>query len=583
MPKKLPRNEYPRPTMVRRGWTNLNGVWKFEFDHGLSGLDERWHEAHDYTRRIVVPFCPESRLSGIGDRDFHAGVWYEREITVPKLGGRRMLLHFGASDYETTVFLNAEPLGTHRGGYTPFSFDITSSAKPGPNRLTVFARDEVRSRRQPAGKQSTRRESYGCHYTRTTGIWQTVWTEVAPHAYIEHLQATTGADGRTVNVTLDVAGGTSRALSATGIARIGRKIVARTEEKTFGGTRVHLELDVPDGRRWRPQDPFLYDLDVTLKEGGKMLDKVKSYFGLRTVELTGREVLLNGEPVYLKLVLDQGFYPDGIYTAPNDAALRRDIRLCQAAGYNGARLHQKVFEPRFLYWADRLGYLCWGEAPDWGADLSDPVAQDALKAEWAGIVRRDASHPSIIAWVATNEQHPQSLRRQAKGEYLASLQRLIKQLDPTRPVIDNSGYWHTSTDIIDIHDYTTGDVIRKNWRKFSRTNDLRDIPATHQLVMWPGFAPPSAPVHLSEIGGIGFVTKGSHGWGYGNVPRTKAAFMKRFRDTMRAVMGISNTCGFCYTQLYDIEQEINGIYTYDRKPKFDIAAIRRIHGEGPRR
>ncbi len=580
--KRLPRNEYPRPTMVRKQWTNLNGVWKFEFDHGLSGLDEGWHESHKYTREIRVPFCPESRLSGIGDRDFHAGAWYERDIMVPRLGGRRMLLHFGASDYETTVFLNGEELGTHRGGYTPFTFDITSAAKPGRNRLTVYARDDLRSRCQPAGKQSPRVESFGCHYTRTTGIWQSVWAEVVPHCYIERVQATPHADGRTVSVGVDVAGGTSSALSAKGSVRMGRKLIARSEEKHFGGTRVSLELDIPGARKWCPADPFLYDLDVTLLEGGKRVDKVWSYLGLRTVGLTGREFLLNGEPVYLKLVLDQGFYPDGIYTARSDAALRRDIKLSQAAGYGGARLHQKVFEPRFLYWADRLGYLCWGEAPDWGLDLTNPVAQRNLQAEWAEIVRRDAMHPCIITWVATNEQHPQSPRRTAKREFLASLQRMIKQLDPARPVIDNSGYWHTSTDIIDIHDYSLPERLRKNWRKFGHSNRISDIPASHNPVMWPGYEGPSAPVVLSEVGGIGFVVKGAKGWGYGDIPRTKAAFMKRFRETMRAVMGIPHACGFCYTQLYDIEQEINGLYTYDRKPKFDTDAIRRVHEESCR-
>jgi len=563
--------------MVRKGWTNLNGIWKFDFDHGLSGLDESWHEKHDYAREIVVPFCPESRLGGIGDRDFHAGVWYEREITVPKLRGRRMLLHFGACDYETTVFLNGEPLGSHRGGYTPFTFDITSVAKPGKNRLTVYARDDLRSFEQPAGKQCPRLESVGCSYTRTTGIWQTVWTEVVPHCYIERVVATAQPNLRTVLVEVDVAGGADGMLSAKLAARGRGKVIARSEEKRFGGTRLFLELDIPNARRWCPEDPFLYDLDVRLLEHGKRVEEITSYFGVRTVALTDREFLLNDVPVYLKLVLDQGFYPDGIYTAPTDAALKRDITLSMDAGYNGARLHQKVFEPRFLYWADRMGYLCWGECADWVARLDNPVAQANLMREWTEIVRRDEMHPSIIAWTATNEQHPVSPKRAAKGEYLSSLQRTIKQLDPTRPVLDNSGYWHTSTDIIDVHDYGTPERIRKDWRKFARTNRTADIPKPAKPVMWPGYAAPSAPVVLSEVGGIGFVTKGAEGWGYGDVPRTKTAFMKRFRDTMNAIMDIPNACGFCYTQLTDIEQEINGIYTCDRKPKFDIKAIRRIH------
>jgi hypothetical protein len=357
------------------------------------------------------------------------------------------------------------------------------------------------------------------------------------------------------------------------------KVVARCVGKAFGGTRVTCELQIPNARLWSPRDPFLYDLNVTLLEDGKPVDRAASYFGMRTVKLAAREFLLNDEPVYLKLILDQGFYPDGIYTAPSDAALKRDIELSQAAGYNGARLHQKVFEPRFLWWADKLGYLCWGEAPDWGARLDNPVAQMNLRSEWAEIIRRDTCHPCIVAWTATNEQHPGDHRHTAKGGYLESLQKMIKSLDPSRPAIDNSGYWHTSTDILDIHDYMTADVIRKNWRKFARLNRTSDIPATHCPAMWPGYPAPSAPVVLSEVGGIGFIMPGAKGWGYGDIPKTRAAFMKRFASTMREIMSIRNVCGFCYTQLTDVEQECNGLYTYDRKAKFDVRAIRKIHAE----
>jgi len=433
---------------------------------------------------------------------------------------------------------------------------------------------------QPAGKQCPHLESVGCSYTRTTGIWQTVWTEVVPQCYIERVVATPSDDLQRVRVEVDIAGSAQDELFVLAYAMDGDEIVASGIAPHVGGTRATVALDCFknwDVKPWSPDDPFLYDLRVRLMEGHREVDCVTSYFGMRTVKVSSREFLLNDEPVYLKFVLDQGFYPDGIYTAPSDAALKRDIKLSMDAGYNGARLHQKVFEPRFLYWADRMGYLCWGEAPDWVSRLDNPVAQANLMREWAEIVRRDEMHPSIVAWTATNEQHPVSPKRAAKGEYLAALQRMIKQLDPTRPVLDNSGYWHTSTDIIDIHDYSTGDVIRKNWKKFAGTGRTSDIPEPHKPVMWPGWPAPSAPVHLSEVGGIGFVTKGAKGWGYGDVPRSKTAFLKRFRDTMNAIMDIPNGCGFCYTQLTDIEQEINGLYTYDRKPKFDIAAIRRVH------
>jgi hypothetical protein len=382
---------------------------------------------------------------------------------------------------------------------------------------------------------------------------------------------------------VDLAGSAQGELTVMAYAMDGSDIVAAAMEHCVGGTRVFLEMDAfkDKVRRWSPEDPFLYTLKLRLFEKHREVDAATSYFGMRTVRLTDRRFLLNDAPVYLKLILDQGFYPDGVYTAPTDAALKRDIEMSMAAGYNGARLHQKVFEPRFLYWADRLGYLCWGEAPDWVPWYNNPLAQNNLSVEWTEIIRRDVMHPSIVAWTATNEQHPASdgLKRRTDGSYLAGLQKMLKQLDPTRPAIDNSGYWHTSTDIVDIHDYKTGDAIRENWARFRRTNRACDIPASHQPVMWPGWPVPSAPVVLSEVGGIGFVMPGVKGWGYGDIPKTRAAFMRRFKDTMRAIMEIENACGFCYTQLTDVEQEINGIYTYDRRAKFDVRAIRKIHEE----
>ncbi len=576
MAARIPRKEYPRPTMVRPEWISLNGQWKFEFDHGLSGLDEGWAEGHDYSRRILVPFAPESRLSGIGDRDFHPAVWYEREFDAPRLGSRRLLLHFGASDYETRVFVNGRDVGSHRGGYTPFSFDVTSYVRKGANRLTVYARDDTRSGAQPSGKQSLKRESHGCYYTRTTGIWQTVWAEVVPAFYISRVAAVPGRDLKSVRVAVEVAGSAGKTPRVRAVARADSKTVSGAERE-LGGGRAVLDFRIFDARRWSPDDPFLYDLEITLLEGRRTRDRVCSYLGMRSVEVSGSRLLLNGEPLYLKTVLDQGFYPEGVYTAPSDRALRRDIELARAAGFNGARLHQKIFEPRFLYWADRLGYLCWGEAPDWGADLTYPVAQNNLTAEWVEAIRRDIGHPSIIAWVATNEQHPEGHGRRAEGDFLAGLYRTLKDLDPSRPTVDNSGYWHTLTDIVDIHDYGDGASLRKGWRKFGRSGRPEDIPAKHCPAFWPGYAGLGGPVHLSEVGGIGFAARGAAGWGYGNVPRTKRAFMKRYADTMRAITDISSTCGFCYTQLYDVEQEINGLYTYDRRPKFDMAAVRRIN------
>jgi len=572
----VPRSEYPRPQMVRPDWINLNGVWQFELDPGASGRARGLPEAERLAGEITVPFCPESRLSGVAHTDFIPALWYRREFAVPgSWSGKRVLAHFSAVDYDSWVYVNGREAGRHRGGYSPFTVDITSLLRAGSNTLTVYAEDDSRDPLIPRGKQSDRYNSYGCLYTRTTGIWQTVWLEAVPQTYVESLRLTPLLEQGAVLVQARI-GGLATGLTLRAEAGAEGTAVGQASARADGGWAACV-VPLSTVRAWSPQDPFLYDLTVSLAVGDRVLDRVESYFGLRSIAIQEGKVLFNGKPFFQRLVLDQGFYPDGIYTAPSDEALRRDIELSMAAGFTGARLHEKVFEPRFLYWADRLGYPVWGEFPNWGLDHSHPLALERVLAEWPSIVERDFSHPSIIGWCPFNEttadQNPELLR---------TVYRTTKALDWTRLVIDTSGYVHVETDMYDVHDYAhrlTPEEFAARWDAFGAGGDpWRNQP--HYDAPWEG-----QPFWVSEYGGIGWNPglAGTSAWGYGEKPQTVEQFVARYRTLTEALLRNPRMWGFCYTQLTDVEQEVNGIYYYDRSPKFEPAVldeIRRIN-QGP--
>ncbi|HUS48275.1 MAG TPA: glycoside hydrolase family 2 TIM barrel-domain containing protein, partial [Phycisphaerae bacterium] len=443
----IPRPEHPRPQFQRRDWVNLNGKWTFEFDLGRSGMAA----GKGFGREITVPFCPESRLSGVGHTDFIDAMWYHRKIDIPAdWKGRDVLLHFGAVDYESEVFIDGKAVGRHFGGTVSFSHDITALAAPGKTHdLVVRVADDTRFGNQPRGKQCGELKSVGCLYTRTTGIWQTVWMEAAAPHGLSDVHIVPDLDGSRFIVTPSFRR-LRRGLSFRATLKDGDVVVARAEAPAAQAGAVILPVKNP--RPWCTADPHLYDLTLEVLESGKVIDRVSSYAGLRKVHIEGNRICLNNKPLYLRLVLDQGFYPDGIWTAPSDEALRGDIELSMKAGFNGARLHQKVFEERFHYWADRLGYLTWGESSSWGADPNNPLAARNFLAEWREIVHRDRNHPSIIAWTPFNETaHVADAAQHARTHIDAY--NICKALDPTRPVNDSSGYVHWRTDLWTVHNY----------------------------------------------------------------------------------------------------------------------------------
>lgn len=557
----IPRPEHPRPQFERESWKNLNGQWDFELDFGNSGVSRGLFEKDAVLKgKILVPFCPESALSGIGYTDFIPACWYQRRVTLTETDcAGRLFLHFGAVDYYSEVYVNGKLAGTHKGGYVSFAHDITGFVTPGENVITVRAVDDSRDPMIPSGKQSRKYESYGCYYTRTTGIWQTVWLEAVPAAHIKKPHYLTDIDAGTVTISTDLAGEGTLTVRAF---YEGKPMGEATMERARG--QVTQTIHLAEKYLWEPGHGRLYDLELTFGE-----DAVKSYFGLRKLELDGHKFRINGKSVFQRLILDQGFYPDGIYTAPTDEALKRDITMAMDMGFNGARPHEKVFEERYFYYCDKLGYLVWGEYPNWGLDHTDPSAIYGFLPEWLEELDRDRDHPSIVGWCPFNETWDVNGCKQY-DDFLRYIYRVTKAVDPTRPCIDVSGGYHVESDLYDVHDYEQDPgEFRSHYGALPGT-EIFDRLSPRQKYTGGMF-------FVSEYGGIGWSVDDS-GWSYGKGPRTEEEFKARFKALTDALLDNEYIFGMCYTQLTNVEQEQNGLYTYDRKPKFDPAWVASVVG-----
>lgn len=566
------RNEHPNPQFERESWINLNGEWDFGYaykgagfrfsDDAQRAIDIRNSKAFPHT--INVPFCPESRLSGIGDTGYIHLAWYRKTVAIEKKD-QLVILHIGAADYLTTVLVNGKPAGRHRGGYTSFSFDITDLVNDGDNELFILCEDNVKARMVCRGKQSEQKKSHGCDYTRTTGIWQTVYLEYVPQAHLKSFRFYPDIDGCKVTVEAAVCG---KADFTCEVYYEGKQVGLLQRQSLCSGG--YFEIQLSEKHLWELGNGSLYD--VVLRFGD---DVVRSYFGLREVQLDGMHFLLNGKSVFQRLVLDQGFYKDGIYTAPDEEAMIKDIQLSMACGFNGARLHQKVFEPRFLYHCDRLGYMVWGEYASWGLDYSSPESVAVFQQEWGEAVARDFNHPAIIGWCPFNETWNYHGRPQY-DPLLSTVYLYTKALDRTRPCIDTSGNFHVMTDIYDVHDYSFDPALFKsNYDRLITDGTLYE----HVLNDNPNRQRYNGePVMISEYGGIKWVSdKSIKSWGYGDDVTTEEEFLARYRGLTEAILANHKILGFCYTQLYDIEQEQNGLYTYKRQRKFSDAFYEQIY------
>jgi len=562
---ETPRAEHPRPDAFRQNWVTLNGQWQFEIDDAGDGEARGLNSGKDLTSTITVPFCPESKLSGVGHYGFMQHTWYRRKFQVPPaMQGQRVRLHFGAVDYQAWVWVNGRPVGSHIGGSVPFDFDVAGLLRDGENELVVHVFHDVAGGHEPTGKQ-THTVSEGCVYTRTTGIWQPVWLEAVGSSFLENFALTTDPDHARIIIDAQVNGSEPGLTLTVEALASGQNVGSASCPVNHEGN--HLVVDLTQKHLWEPATPFLYDLKFTLQRGGKTVDEMSSYFGMRSVAIQGRAILLNGKRVFQRLILDQGFYPDGEWTAPSDDELKKDIERSMAAGFNGARLHQKVFEPRYLYWADQLGYLVWGEFPNWGFDY-EPRDYANYTNEWHEVLLRDRNHPAIIGWCPFNESPGKA----------SELQQIVWQqtraLDPSRPVIESSGWAHTMAHptVLDDHDYNQKPApFKQRWEEFFDRTSAVQVPPRYG-VKGSGQADLGLPFMISEFGGIGWATEG--GWGYGDGPKSEEEFYTRYGGLTAALLDNPNLFGFCYTQLTDVEQEHNGLFYYDRRAKFDL---KRLH------
>lgn len=556
--------DYPNPQFQRENFVLLNGEWDFGFEPGVRKYkfmtcDKEllaFHQGAECKYKINVPFCIESELSGIGYTDFVNRVWYKRTVNINKEKDKRVFLHIGAADYATTIIINGKIAAKHKGGYTPISVDITDFSVSGDNSVFVLCEDDTKNPLIPSGKQSDRKSSYACSYTRTTGIWQSVYLEYVPQNYIKDFKIYPDLKQKNVTIQFSLSGKAS--LKCDVLYK--DKIVSHNETENADGS-VFLCLSLSEIHLWELGNGELYSLEFTFG-----YDKVKSYFGLRSVKLDGYKFLLNEKSTFQRLVLDQGYYRKGIYTAENDEELKRDISLSMNLGFNGARLHQKVFDPRFLYFCDTMGYMVWGEYASWGIDYSDPKAIDTFLSEWHEVIKRDFNHPSIIGWCPFNETWNYHNRHQY-DPLLSTVYEFTKSIDPTRPCIDTSGNFHIITDIYDVHDYRYNvNEFRESYNKLMTDGELYE----HVLNDNKGRQKYNGePVFVSEYGGIKWETdKEYKSWGYGKDVTSKDEFAERYCGLTEALIDNDKMLGLCYTQLYDVEQEQNGLFTYDREKKF---------------
>jgi beta-galactosidase/beta-glucuronidase len=577
---------HPRPQFAREEWTELNGTWQFGYDDGCVGLDERWWSREDvFEREIQVPYPPESQLSGVHDPGYHPVVWYRRVFDCPRPDdGDRVLMTFGAVDYRATVWVNGHRVVDHEGGHSSFTVDLTAALQDGGQQVVVVrAEDWHDEARQPRGKQDWRADPHAIWYHRTTGIWQPVWWERVSHSHLTAIHVEPDVVRGRIDVEAEVPRPVEPGLVLRLRVRFEGEVLA---ESTVGVSdpmvRASVELPISRNRQevpritWHPDSPHLLDVDLVLEREGVVVDEVRSYTGFRQVGYADGHFLLNDQPYFLRLVLGQNYWPESHLAAPSPDALRREVELIKELGFNGVRIHQKVEDPRFLYWCDKLGLLVWGEMPSPYAYSADTAQR--FTREWLEVVRRDRSHPCIVTWVPLNESWGFQMLAQdpAQRHFASALFHLTKALDPDRPAISNDGWEHTDSDIWGVHDY--GPSGRGLSERYGTPETLRrqlheGRPGRRRVLLLEG-TDRGQPVVITEFGGVSFAPEAGEEWfGYSTVG-TPDEFVDKFAELVGALLDSPTIAGFCWTQLTDTEQEINGLLTEDRRPKVPMADLR---------
>jgi beta-galactosidase/beta-glucuronidase len=587
---------HPRPQLTRDRWFDLSGEWQFSYDDSDVGLRRCWYQnwqesAGVAERTITVPFPPESSASGIGDTGFHRVLWYRRSFIPPHRPGERLLLHFGAVDYSAQVWVNGRLVAQHTGGHVPFSADITDALVGSAEQLLVVrAVDDPHDLEQPRGKQDWQEQPHAIWYERTSGIWKTVWLEPVPATHIEHLRWTPDVETAVLRleIRLNQVSQTPLRLRLR-LSHEGAELADSSALVKRGRATIAVRLPQADmtlerhRMLWSPETPNLFDAEMTLhatedEADAEPVDLVHSYAAMRSIGASENRILLNGRPYFLRLVLDQCYWTESHLAVPDPDAARREVELVRSLGFNGVRLHQKVADPSFLYWCDRLGLLVWAEMP--AAYEFTTRTVDRITAEWLEIQRRDYSHPCIIAWVPINESWgvPTLASSAPQRSFVTALYHLTKALDPTRLVVGNDGWEQVVTDVITVHDYTShAEVLRQRYgSSASIGNTLQDVQPGYRSVLLPGMTRDGHPLMITEFGGISYDVDEGPSWHGYSVAGTSEQLLQRYRALVDALLDAPAISGFCYTQFTDTLQEKNGLLTAERKPKADLAALRSI-------
>jgi beta-galactosidase/beta-glucuronidase len=573
----IPRPEYPRPDLERTDWLNLNGEWQFDFDDTEIGEVEKWYDGKDFSKIITVPFCFQCEASGIQDKSLHEVMWYKRSFNIPQnFSGKRVFLNFGAVDYFAKVWINGNLIGTHKGGYSPFKFDITNFLQAKTNFIVVKVEDRYDTV-QPRGKQFWKEKVDRCWYTATSGIWQTVWLEATGEVAFDRIRIIPDIDKRcaTAEIHLDRVPSSSRIKLA--LSYNGKKIkdyeFSLDKRITKFTMDIKEEDEIDECHYWSPQCPNLYHTEFTLLKDNVVLDKIKTYFGMRKISVKGDMILLNNKPLYQKLILDQGYWPESLITPPSDKAIKYDIEMTKKMGFNGARKHQKIEDPRYYYWADRLGLLVWGEVPSAYNFNSEEI--ENITTEFLDFINRDFNHPCIINWVPLNESWGvrNILEDTNQQNFGRALYYMAKAADSTRLVSTNDGWEQVTSDINAIHDYVArGEALEK---KYADKDILFEGSVDWRMLYAGAEKYKGQPVLITEYGGIAFTNHtNGEGWGYGYAVKDEEDFFERYEGLLKAIKNTPYIRGYCYTQLTDVLQEVNGLMTPDRKMKVDIERVR---------
>lgn len=579
---KYYKKGYPRPQFVRDSFFSLNGAWNFKFDPEDRGKNLGWQNGFE-DQKITVPFSYESEASGIGRKDACSVVWYSRNESFPLREGKRILLNFEGADYRTELWINGTYIGAHEGGYTRFTFDITSALRD-QNNTIVCRIEDTESTIQPRGKQRWLKWNYDCWYTQTTGIWKDVWAEEVDETHITRLYLTPLYDENALELSFELnRSGGQENLELETIITFEDFIIYSGKDKVIKDTSSKKISLISDEIKWKvrywcPKSPHLYDVCVRLLNNGQVIDEVGSYFGLRKISTDTGRVKLNNMDFYLKMVLDQGYWESSLLTPPDEESLILDLKKILGYGYNGVRKHQKIEDERFYYWADVMGVVVWCEAPSFYE--FDRRAIDCVTKEWMDIVRQHYSHPSIIAWVPFNESWgiPRILCDEKQQMFTESIYYLTKTIDSTRPVISNDGWEHTKSDIITLHDYSeNGEELLSHWLHPDQNLNNQTSFNGERYAFAGAFRYEGQPVIISEFGGIAY-GKAKEAWGYGAAETTEEHYLKRLKSLTDALSAMNFISGYCYTQLTDVEQEQNGHMDMNRNDKIDAEKIKNIIG-----